>query len=611
MTAPPVAPTVAPPTATDQQPGADPAADAPPHAADPAALADAAGTQALLRCWIRETGIERPADGLLRLDLAAAGVWVEVPVVDWSAVGWHRFGPARFPGGTPVDAVTLAALLTVEAVARPGPAGGRPAVAAAVADLTGRVADSVRRVARYVAERRAAPADPETSTPFLAAEQALVLGHPLHPTPKSREGLSDAEDAGYSPELRGTFRLHWFAADPAVVSSDSALSRPAGEITAALLGAELPLPPGTVAVPAHPWQARDVLARPGIRALLEQGLLHDLGPAGAAWAPTSSLRTVYRADAPVMLKLSLGLRITNSKRENLRVELLRGLEVHRLLEAGLGAELRAAHPGFDVVRDPAWIAVDAPGERPESGLEVVLRDNPFRNDLHSDADPVACVAGLVAERPDLPHGRSQLATLIHDLATRTGRGVTKIGEEWFVRYLDAVVLPVLWLYGTHGLGLEAHQQNTLVVLDGDGWPTGGRYRDNQGYYFSATRSGGLSRWLAGAGRELGTLCSDEVIDERLGYYVGVNNVLGMVGALGSQNLAHETELLRRARAVLQRLAGQHGDALRLATILAEAPRLRCKANLLTRIDGLDELVGPLEAQSVYVDVPNPLPEVTG
>lgn len=602
-------PTAAPPIAPDQQPGADPAAEATPHAADPADVADAAGTQALLRCWIRENGIEQPAGGLLRLDLAAAGARVEVPVLEWSAVGWHRFGPARFPGGAPVDAVTLAALLTVEAISRSGAASGRSAGAAAVADLTGRVADSVRRAARYVAERRAAPADPEGTTPFLAAEQALVLGHPLHPTPKSREGLSDAEAAAYSPELRGTFRLHWFAADPSVISSASALSRPAEEITAGLLGVELPLPAGTIAVPAHPWQARDVLARPEIRTLLEQGLLHDLGPAGPAWAPTSSVRTVYRADAPVMLKLSLGLRITNSKRENLRAELLRGLEVHRLLEAGLGAELRAAHPGFDVVRDPAWIAVDAPAERPESGLEVVVRDNPFRDDPSSGADPVACVAGLVSERPDLPHGRSQLATLVHDLAARTGRGLTEIGEEWFVRYLDAVVVPVLWLYGTHGLGLEAHQQNTLVVLDGDGWPTGGRYRDNQGYYFSATRSGGLSTWLPGAGRELGTLCSDELIDERLGYYVGVNNVLGMVGALGSQGLAHETDLLQRVRAVLQRLAGQHGDALRLATTLAEAPTLRCKANLLTRIDGLDELVGPLEAQSVYVDVPNPLVKV--
>ncbi len=578
------------------------------HPDDPAGVADTAGTLALLRCWVRETGAGPPADGVLRLHLAGSGTTVEAAVTYWSATGWHEFGPARFAGGTPVDAVTLAALLTAESVWQRGPAASRPAGAAAIADLAGRVADSVRRVTRHVEQRRAVP-DGRTGdagpTPFLRAEQALLLGHPHHPTPKSREGISDAEAAAYSPELRGAFPLHWFAADPVVVSSDSGAPRPAAEITAVLAGDGLRLPPGSVAVPAHPWQARDVVARPEVRALLEAVLLHDLGPAGPPWSPTSSVRTVYRADAPVMLKLSLGLRITNSRRENLRLELARGMEVQRLLEAGLGAALHAAHPGFDVVRDPAWIAVDAPlSARPESGLEVVIRDNPF-----GGAERVACVAGLVAERPDLPHRRSALATLVGELAARTGRSVPDVAQEWLHRYLEMVVVPVLWLYAEHGLGLEAHQQNTLVVLDADGWPAGGRYRDNQGYYFSQTRSGGLSRWLPGAGRELGTLCPDEVIDERLGYYVGINTVLGLVGAMGSQRLADERALLTTVRGVLTRLSREHGATL-VATLL-DAPVLRCKANLLTRVDGLDELVGPLDAQSVYVDIGNPIAEVGG
>lgn len=579
----------------------------------PVAVADAAGTQALLRCWVRENDLAAPPDGVLRIELCGFATCVRAPVEYWSAVGWHRFGPARFAGGAPVDAVTLAALLTAESAHRRGP-GEQPtaagAVAAgAVADVTGRVADSVRRVARHVAERRACAEDPPGTTPFLAAEQALLLGHPLHPTPKSREGLSDAEAGAYSPELRGSFALHWFAADPSVVCADSALPATAAELTRALAGEQLRLPVGTVAVPAHPWQAREVLARPGVRELLDRGLLRDLGPAGPAWFPTSSVRTVYRADAPVMLKLSLGVCITNSRRENLRVELRRGAEVSRLLDAGLAAVLHAAHPGFAVVQDPAWITIDAPaarGEGPESGLEVAIRDNPFRG-----AEPVACVAGLVAERPDLPHGRSRLAGLVHDLATRTGRPLQDIAQEWFTRYLDAVLRPVLWLYAEHGLGLEAHQQNTLVVLDADGWPAGGRYRDNQGYYFSATRSGGLSRWLPGAGRELGTLCPDEVIDERLGYYIGINNILGMVGAMGSQQLASEQSLLVRVRELLTDLVRAHGERLQLAGTLLDAPTLRCKANLLTRVDGLDELIGPLEAQSVYVEVTNPVREVRG
>ncbi|HET6856642.1 MAG TPA: IucA/IucC family protein [Streptomyces sp.] len=572
---------------TDPRPIGRPTADT---------LADSAAAESLLRCWVRETAVPQPADGVLTLDLPATGVSVEVPVVHWSAVGWHRFGQARVAGiGTPLAAPALAALIAVETAA---------ADPAAVADLTGRVSDSTRRIADFVRARAAAPQDPEGATAFLSGEQALICGHPLHPTPKSREGVTDAELASYSPELRGSFPLHWFAADPSVVSADSTLGRSAQDLTAELAG-ELTAPEGTVLVPAHPWQAKDVLSRPGVRALLDAGLLHDLGPAGPAWSPTSSVRTVYRADAPVMLKFSLGLRITNSRRENMRIELERGAAVDRLLTAGLGEALRAAHPGFEIVRDPAWIAVDAADGSP-TGLDVVVRDNPFPGG--PDGVRAVCVAGLVSVRPDLPSGRSQLADLVHSVAGRTGRPVADVAEEWFARYLETVVAPVLWLYATYGLGLEAHQQNTLVVLDDEGMPAGGRYRDNQGYYFSPTRSRALYSWIPDVGRGLGTYVPDEVIDERLVYYVGINNLLGLVGALGSEGLADERALLRRADAALGKLAADHGDRLGLATVLRTSPTLRCKANLLTRVRGLDELTGPLEAQSVYVDIVNPLAE---
>ena len=77
----------------------------------------------------------------------------------------------------------------------------------------------------------------------------------------------------------------------------------------------------------------------------------------------------------------------------------------------------------------------------------------------------------------------------------------EVAREWFARYLDAVAGPILWLYAEHGIALEAHQQNTLVVLDRDGWPAGGRYRDNQGFYFAASHAARLSRWLPRAGED--------------------------------------------------------------------------------------------------------------
>jgi siderophore synthetase component len=318
-----------------------------------------------------------------------------------------------------------------------------------------------------------------------------------------------------------------------------------------------------------------------------------------------------------MLKLSLGLRITNSRRENLRKELHRGVEVHRLLRNGLAQQLQSVHPGFDIVRDPAWLAVDTADGVPMPGLDVVIRHNPF-----SPSDDVSCVAGLVSQRPCSPtppedaaggaekHGlalRSRLAEVVTRLARRTGRPRGAVAAEWFLRYLAHVVRPVLWLDGETGVALEAHQQNTLLLLDADGWPTGGRYRDNQGYYFRESRRADLDARLPGIGERSDTFVCDEVTDERLVYYLVVNNVLGLIGAFGSQGLADERLLLAAFRRFLGNVAsGPARLRTSLPARLLDSPVLRCKANLLTRLHGLDELVGPVDTQSVYVTIANPL-----
>jgi siderophore synthetase component len=566
---------------------------------EPYAVADAAGTEALLRCWAREKGLPQPVDGLLRVPLPTAGTEVGAAVHHWSATGHHRFGPARLAAADqrPLSAVELAALLARESGAD----------AAEGAELVARVADSVRRTAVFVTDRRERPGPADPELPFLDSEQALLLGHPLHPTPKSRDGLGDAESAAYSPELRGSFPLHWLAVHRSVLATDSAWTergRPvsAPDLLTALAGPGLELPEGTAPLPLHPWQAREIRHRPAVQELFTAGLLQDLGTFGESWHPTSSVRTVYRPGAEVMLKLSLALRITNSRRENLRKELLRGTEVHRLLRSGLAARWHAAHPHFDIVRDPAWLGVDDRDGRPLAGLDVALRHSPF-----GPGEQAHCVAGLTSPRPwpglAAPALRSRLAMLVGRLSERAGRPATAVAAEWFLRYLDAVVRPALWLDGEAGVALEAHQQNTLVLLDAEGWPSGGRYRDNQGYYFRESHRAELERRLPGIGAESDTFVSDEVADERFAYYLGINNVLGLIGAFGAQRLADEEVLLAAFRRFLT--AAADGPS-RLPGLLLHSPHLRCKANLLTRLHGMDELVGPVDTQSVYVTLPNPL-----
>ncbi|RBM18546.1 IucA/IucC family siderophore biosynthesis protein [Streptomyces sp. PT12] len=572
--------------------------------ADPRAAAEHAHLEAVLRCWLQENAPTRTS-GPVHIALPTSGLTLVAELTHWSATGWHRFGPItlRGPGGplgAHADPVTAVALLAAEATVEGGRrAGGVPPGEAA--DLVERTAESVRRVTAFVAARRAAPAPPPGVDGFLDAEQALLLGHLLHPAPKSRDGISERDAARYSPELRGSFRLHWFAADPSVVSHDAVAGAPslAGRDTVRLMAdlAEHPAPDGRLLIPAHPWQAHDLPQRPRIAALVASGALQPLGELGPHWWPTSSLRTVYRPGAPVMLKLSLGLRLTNSRRESTRTELIRGLEINRLLDAGYGAATFAAHPGFAITRDPAWIAVDEPGRPggPEvTGLDVAVREVP------PGVGQLRCLAGLVAPRPGL--GRSALGAAV----SAQGTGAA---ERWVADYTDRVLVPMLHLYAATGIGLEGHQQNTLVRLDADGRVTGGAFRDNQGYYLARSH---LPRLLAASGADSSTLAvvDDALADDRLSYYLLRNQALAPVGCLAAEGLAREGDLIDALRARLAAAlpaladAGPGGD--RLARRWLSAPTLPCKSNLFTRLHGIDEVLAPLDAQSVYFDAPNPL-----
>ncbi len=221
---------------------------------------------------------------------------------------------------------------------------------------------------------------------FPDTEQALLLGHLVHPTPKSRGELGAVERQRFSPETGGRFALRWLAVDRDLVRHGSALDTPAPELAAALLRDDPAVDQAAlqatreavggdrILLPAHPYEADRLAADPLTADLFDTGAVVDLGAWGAPFLPTTSVRTVYRADAPWQLKFSLHVRVTNSMRVTLPKELDRAVEAAALARTVVGARTREAAPHFVLVQDPAYLTLARDGEV-LNGFSVLLREN--------------------------------------------------------------------------------------------------------------------------------------------------------------------------------------------------------------------------------------------
>jgi siderophore synthetase component len=517
----------------------------------------------LLNCYLREGGEGSFKGG----ELVLPGLGVRAEVTHRSAFFHHRFrGPAR-RDGEPLDVPALAALL----------AGALdPGVPAE--PFLSRVRESLDAVTN-VLEARADDVERLWSARplrFEDAEQALLLGHPLHPTPKGLGGRLRQ----YTPELQPRFRLHWLSVDADIVAHDSATGTPAPELAARLRGREAPH--GRILLPAHPWEA-GYLAR-AASALFKSGDVIDLGPQGDEVTPTTSVRTVYRADWPYMLKFSLHARVTNSMRVSLPKELRRAVEAARLAQTPVGEAARRIAPDLTILHDPAYLQI--PGE---DGFSVLFRENRWPGDADVSALTVLC--------QDHPFGgRSRAAVLADALGAR----------EWFARYCEVLVVSLVRLYLDLGLCFEPHQQNTLLELDG-GWPARCVVRDSQGYFHREAAHADMCAVIPGLGEASESIFPEALADERLVYYPFINNALGVIDALAAGGGIEERVLLADLRAVLERERSRGGRYPHtLLDRLLDDELWPCKGNLRTRLNDMDELVGDIAEQSVYVKLPNPL-----
>jgi siderophore synthetase component len=561
----------------------------------------------VLNCYLRETadlGIVQYADDKQSLTIHLNERTLMVKLLHYSQVQRHLFHFPLMMRTRDGEYETLVDLAEVIQYLLSGLASVVGEPAQQLDDTINRILESARRHEVIFQHRQADMADIyQSANSFIDSEQALLVGHALQPDPKSRQPFSRKDFERYSPEMKASFPLHYYLVTPDCIIEDSLTEQSTSDIIkhTVLNSSHCPAKARELIaryaqyklLPVHPWQA-DYLQ---YRQLLPDGVI-DLGCLGDDYRPTTSVRTVCGVSVPYMFKFSLNVAITNSVRKNQYKELQRGLAAARLWHDVFQPLMAERFPQFDIITDPGFITAKI-GDTPIDESACILRHNPFHNRQEME------VTNLATLCQDYPGSRqNRLYVIIQQLAQDSGEPAHVVASRWFQQFLQVMVAPILWLYSEFGLAVEAHQQNIVLALQ-EGMPAQCYYRDNQGYYYLQDHPV-LTRLVDPAWLAPLCECDKAFIEHHFNYYFIVNNILSMINALGVTGLISETKLLRDLRTFLTRFSTQYQTAGDFIDHLLTAETLPVKCNLLTRLQGLDELVAPLSQQSVYSVMSNPI-----
>lgn len=545
---------------------------------------------------------------LLEVPLLPTSMLLRVPIDKVSQLGNVRFSeePTVFLNGQSCDyTASTVATLVLQSIAYYQLSSNTQSTTDKSHEVLGRWLQSYEGLGKILTHRLDNIDDiVSAELNFVETEQNLIYGHTMHPTPKGRDGFYAQEWEQYAPETQSKFQLnYWLVQSDYVtgnwVDGEDIYQELLTKLTPYLTDYQqkmLQQHTDYRLLPLHPWQARFLQQQPWYETLFQQQKIYPLGAMGWYLSPTTSVRTLASFDAPWMFKLSLSVAITNSVRINLAKECQRGYYACQIWRSEFGKRLKQQYPTLSVINDPAWLALTIDGEVINETI-CILRDNPF--------DPSIQVSNLASLCQDHPtRCTNRIKTLFQAIKANTAQDNTVIANDWFDSYLKVGFEPLVSLYYEHGLGFEAHQQNSLLELK-DYYPSRLWVRDNQGFGYIAEYAGSLIDEIPALMDEAECVVPEFFANERFAYYIIANHLFGLITAIARTGWASEeqllTQLVNRLMALEQRYPHRE-----LFELLLRQDTLPFKGNLLTRMQGLDELTAPVETQSVYVNVPNPL-----
>ncbi|EPC02216.1 hypothetical protein L861_16025 [Litchfieldella anticariensis FP35 = DSM 16096] len=317
------------------------------------------------------------------------------------------------------------------------------------------------------------PTTPDLNWDHDAWEGRLQEGHPYHPSYKSRIGFTLADNAEYGPEFQRDIRPVWLAiaigdckvSASVAIQPGNFLREELGEATwqrfRKVLVDQGKRPQDYAFLPVHPWQwSRSILLN--YHSELAAGRIVYLGQAQDAYRAQQSIRTLANATCRQKAYLKLALSITNTSTSRILAAhtVQNSARISDWLHDLVARDRDARHTGVVILREVLGVAYDdsrlADSRR---ALAYGSLGAVWRESLHRYLKD--------GERALAFNGLTQLA----------GSGMPMI-DGWIRQYgvvawtqqlLDVTVTPLIHMLYAHGIGLEAHGQNILLIHR-NGWP---------------------------------------------------------------------------------------------------------------------------------------------
>lgn len=304
---------------------------------------------------------------------------------------------------------------------------------------------------------------------YAALESAIHEGHPYHPCFKARTGFSLEDHQQFGPEAGQNFQLVWLAVArhrvhcALPVAEENFWQRELDKDVILLLAHRLRQQGGDASdytlMPMHPWQWENLKTSALASALANREIIH-LGAAGDYYQATQSIRSVLNISHPLRATLKLPMNLVNTSS-------LRNLESHGVCSAPAVSQWLQA-----VVRTDPLFEKYYPLSLLDEYAGILFQPEP---EQHAQLDgQVAAIWRESVEHSLLP---GEQAVPFTALALMEADGRPFIDEwldcygmePWLQRLIQVAVLPVWHLLVKHGIALEAHAQN-MVLVHRDGWP---------------------------------------------------------------------------------------------------------------------------------------------